>query len=209
MKMPRLASFFLVLMLLVQAGCAPPGVLYLTPGRYLAPIASGEDRAQIVLERFAESFSADEFLGQHLIGKREQSLKVKPTLVSGTIDTLLGDTLSNKNVVFTRGSGWDRGLAGLKTYEGRAALVLSGEITQFSIKAKTGLTRLTSTLDISMDIDCLVGFVDEGKIVRKTVHMDEKVLKFSANQKAMEKVVDTFLADVVEQIQKNIAEFVD
>jgi hypothetical protein len=148
-------------------------------------------------------------VGRHQIGSGEQLLRVKPAVLSGAIDTLLGDALARKNVAFARGSGWDRELAGLQAYKGGADLVIGGEITRFSLKVNTGLTRLTSNLDITMEVDCLLGLVKEGKIVRKTVRMNKKVLKFSADQKSMEQVVAAFLAEIVDQIHENIAEYVD
>jgi hypothetical protein len=209
MNQARLSGFLLVLMLLVQAGCSPPGILYLKPGRYLQPVALNEKSAQISLQRFTESFRRNENVGSHLIGRHVQALRVKPGQLSDALDTMLGDALVQDNVSFKRGSGWDRDLAGLQSYKGRAALVFGGEITEFSIKITTGVTRLTSNIDISMDVDCLTGLVDEEKIIRKTVRMNKTMLRFSADQKEIEKVIDVFLADIVEQIYKNYAEYVD
>ena len=136
MKRAWLYSFSLVLILMIQAGCAPPGTLYLNPGRELQSAAPGEQRAPIVLEKFSESFSRDGLVGRHQIGSGEQLLRVKPAVLSGAIDTLLGDALARKNVAFARGSGWDRELAGLQAYKGGADLVIGGEITRFSLKAE-------------------------------------------------------------------------
>jgi hypothetical protein len=187
--------------------CTPPQMLYLTPGKYLDPVAEQGGSVSVVLQEFLEDFGEAELVGEHVIGSKKQNLKIKTAQVSSTLDSLLRDRFIDRGVTFKHGNSWNLQMDGLERLaDSGNGLVVGGKITRLSVKAETGFTRLTTKLELAMDVDCFIGVVKQRKIIRKSVYITEKVIKVSANQKAIEKVLDGFLATAAQQVMLNIEE---
>ena len=189
--------------LLLLAGCAAPPPLYLQPGRGLANPAMS-NRPLVQLEPFAEDFGTEKIVGGHFFQAQRQELRVKDKEIATTLRRMIAQQLAKRHIPFTYGEQWNGTISGLDRIEPPVRLVVDGGISRVWLEVKSGITY--SDYSIGMDVSCRQGIVPEQKVVSRTVHISEDMIKFSSQPEEMEKMLDQSLAEAARQIATTIAE---
>jgi hypothetical protein len=198
-----LISLAMAALLFLLAGCAAREPLYLQAGRGLpAPAVSG--RPLVQLEPFIEDFGAERVVGGHFFRTERQVLKVKEKETATALRRLIGQQLTERNIPFVYGEQWNGTITGLDRIEPPVRLVVDGRISRLWLEVKTGVTH--TNYAIGLDIGCRLGMVREQKVISRTVHVAEEMVKFSSQPEEMEKLLDQSLAEAARQIAMKIAE---
>jgi len=71
---------------------------YLSPS--IIEFTNEQDGARVILQRFQENFSSNHAIGTHIIGKRQQTLRLKPGLAALSLDSRLRKQLETRGIPF-------------------------------------------------------------------------------------------------------------
>lgn len=192
----------LVLALLL-AGCAARENLYLQPGQGL-PAPTASDRPVVQLAPFSEEFGSNEVVGGHFFRNQRQVLKIEEGQTARALRRLIGSHLAERGIPFIYGEEWNGAITGLERIQPPVRLVVEGRISRLWLEVKSGITH--TNYDIRLDVDCRLGVVPDKKVISRTVHVSEEVIKFSSQPEEMEKLLDKSLAEAARQIALKIAE---
>jgi hypothetical protein len=192
-----------IVLAFLLTGCAAPGSLYLQPGRGLsAPTASV--RPVVQLEPFVEDFSAKGVIGGHFFRNQHQLLKIKKQETARVLRQLVGKRLAEQGIPFAYGEQWNGTISGLDRIEPPMRLVVDGRISRLWLEVKSGVTH--SNYAIQLDVSCRLGVVAEKKVISRTVHVSEEMVKFSSQPQEMEELLEKSLAEAARQIASKIVE---
>lgn len=196
--------FIGIILASLLAGCAtPPGTLFLQPGLSLPPPAAS-GRPLVQLAPFAEDFDAGKVIGGHFFRNEHQVLKVRKQATALALQRMIARRLAARNIPFVYGGPWNGTIAGLNRIKPPVRLVVDGHISRLWLEVKSGLTH--SNYAIQLDVGCRLGVVPERKVISRTVHVSEEVIKFSSRPEEMEKLLDKSLAEAAREIALKIAQ---
>lgn len=199
----RWQPWWVTVLAFLLTGCAAPGSLYLQPGRGLAaPTASV--RPVVQLEPFVEDFSAKGVIGGHFFRNQHQLLKIKKHETASVLRQLVGKRLAERGIPFAYGEQWNGTISGLDRIEPPVRLVVDGRISRLWLEVKSGVTH--SNYAIQLDVSCRLGVVPEKKVISRTVHVSEEMVKFSSQPQEMEELLEKSLAEAARQIASKIVE---
>jgi len=203
-----LLLLLLAALCLALSACAVPTHITLVPGRTAPPPATPEARATVLLHPFAEGFTPDASIGSHQhAGNRQTSLQVRRGAVGQALDGLLHRELAARNIVAASdGSRWDLSPEGLAAFAAPARLLLTGRITALRINADETVT--TGKARAEMDVECVLGLVQEQKVIRRSVHVAQEMVTFSINRQKLEKLLNDCLITASKEILAQYGELV-
>lgn len=192
---------------LALASCAPQDTIYLNLGAHLEQEKKLPDMAVVQLQPFVENFSADEVIGELFAGSTTQLIKMHNKTAARTLDTLLKQELSKKNITVTGGKGWDLSLDGLTGLNRNIQVVMAGRINRLLLIAHKKFAHTKYVLELGLE--CMLGLPKEKKVVTRSVHVSQEMITFKHTQEKMEKLLDDCLADGARQLVKKTDGYLD
>jgi hypothetical protein len=189
---------FLVFLLL--AGCVPrESFLYLQPGQQLQAPPAASVRPQVQLDLFREEFSRESgLIGGHFFHGERQLLKTDEGRIARTLRGMIAQQLAASNIPFTYGEDWDRSPAGFGRSEPSVPVKMDGRISRLWLEVKSGLTH--SKYVLKLEVVCRLQLEPGQKVITRTVHVNEEVVKLTSQPEEMEKLLDKSLEEAARQI---------
>jgi hypothetical protein len=200
LKTYRVWCGFLVLLLL--AGCVPrESFLYLQPGQQLQAPPAASARPQVQLDLFREEFARESgIIGGHFFHGERQLLKTEEGELARTLRGMIAQQLAASNISFTYGEDWGQAPAG--TGRGEPPVKMDGRISRLWLEVKSGLTH--SKYELKLEVVCRLQVEPGKKIITRTVHVEEEVIKLTSQPAEMEKLLDKSLEEAARQIALKI-----
>ena len=203
--MTRLSSqtrlvFPLLALLCSLAACAVPANRYLAAGPTELNHDNAPNTAVVLLRPFTETFATDSQIGRHLFTRdRQTKLLVKPGHVSQALDALLLQDLTTKRIAVAHdGNAWDQSPEGLAAFTEPTRLLISGRITRLALNVDEKL--VSGKARIEMEVECVLGLVNDKKVIRRNVHVSQEMIRVSFDQKELEKLLADCLKEASQEI---------
>jgi hypothetical protein len=193
---------FLVFLLL--AGCVPrESFLYLQPGQQLQAPPAASARPQVQLDLFREEFVRESgIIGGHFAHGERQLLKTEEGEIARTLRGMIAQHLAANNIPFTYGEEWNRSPAGSGWGESPLPVKIDGRISRLWLEVKSGLTH--SKYELKLEVVSRLQLEPTKKVITRTVHVDEEVIKLTSQPAEMEKLLDKSLEEAARQIALKI-----
>jgi hypothetical protein len=210
-KKNRRHSLFLWLgilaVLLAASGCATrESTLALQPGRQLlAPSAAGV-RPLVRLDLFTEEGGvARSEIGVHVMRSERQILKVEEGELARALRRMISQQLTARNIPYSYGEELPVGLGpGERVASSAVPMVIDGSISRLWLEVKSGV--LHSNYKIELVVATRLHLGAEKKVISRSVHVNEEMVKLTSWPDEMEKFLDSSLEEAASQIVQKIVE---
>lgn len=193
-----------VIMVAGLFACARPATLYLSLGRDLdSPPAVVGDRSTVSIQPFAEEFATEDQVGhQYLTSGEKVTVKAGKGSAAHALDLMIQQELWRQGApARINHHDWDLSVAGLGQFPDSVQYVIGGRINKFWIESTSKMVY--TEFKSSMELVCVIGLVQEKKIIERTVQVSSEVVKVTDDAKTMDEVANACLRQAAkETVQK-------